>query len=84
MRARVFEGAGRAGKQVHVSLLLSAVLRTLRQTDPTLTLGWLEDVTQLATDDEILRAGEIVPHERLHIGFDDDVGIDGAIFADHA
>jgi hypothetical protein len=36
--------------------LLSAVLRTLRQSDPTLTLGWLEDVTQLATDDEILHA----------------------------
>ena len=36
--------------------LLSAVLRTLRQTDPSLTLGWIQDVTQLATDDEILRA----------------------------
>jgi len=36
--------------------LHSAVLRTLRQFDPGLTLGWLQDVTQLATDDEILRA----------------------------
>ena len=36
--------------------LLSAVLRTLRQHDDSLTLGWLQDVTQLATDDEILRA----------------------------
>ena len=36
--------------------LHSAVLRTLRQFDRTLTLNWLEDVTQLATDDEILRA----------------------------
>jgi len=36
--------------------LHSAVLRTLRQFEPALTLGWLEDVTQLATDDEILRA----------------------------
>jgi len=36
--------------------LLSAVLRTLRQIDPSLTLGWIQDVTQLATDDEILRA----------------------------
>ncbi|MDB4915040.1 MAG: hypothetical protein JWM95_2684 [Gemmatimonadetes bacterium] len=36
--------------------LLSAVLRTLRQADPSLTIGWLEDVTALASDDEILRA----------------------------
>ncbi len=36
--------------------LHSAVLRTLRQFDPGITLGWLQDVTQLATDDEILRA----------------------------
>ena len=32
------------------------MLRTLRQLDPSLTLGWIQDVTQLATDDEILRA----------------------------
>lgn len=36
--------------------LLSSVLRQLRALDSTLTLGWIEDVTQLATDDEILRA----------------------------
>ena len=36
--------------------LHSAVLRTLRSMDASLTLGWLQDVTQLATDDEVLRA----------------------------
>ncbi|MES2179038.1 MAG: ATP-binding protein [Gemmatimonadota bacterium] len=42
--------------QAQVPTLHAAVLRTLRQIDPSLTLGWLQDVTQLATDDEILRA----------------------------
>jgi DNA helicase HerA-like ATPase len=44
--------------------LHSAVLRTLRTFDPALTLGWLEDVTQLATDDEILRARNDVVRTR--------------------
>ena len=44
--------------------LTAAVLRTLRQADPTLTLNWLEDVVRLATDDEILRARNLVVRER--------------------
>jgi hypothetical protein len=44
--------------------LNAAVLRTLRQMDPTLTLAWLEDVVQLATDDEILRARNAIVRER--------------------
>jgi hypothetical protein len=44
--------------------LHAAVLRTLRVLDPSLTLGWLEDVTQLATDDEILRARNDVVRTR--------------------
>ena len=44
--------------------LHAAVLRTLRTVDRTLTLGWLEDVTKLATDDEILRARNAIVRER--------------------
>ena len=44
--------------------LHTAVLRTLRVLDPSLTLGWLQDVTQLATDDEILRARNDVVRTR--------------------
>jgi hypothetical protein len=44
--------------------LHAAVLRTLRGLDPSLTLGWLQDVTQLATDDEILRARNDVVRTR--------------------
>ncbi len=41
-----------------------AVLRTLRALDASLTLGWLQDVTRLATDDEIIRARNSVVRER--------------------
>ena len=44
--------------------LHAAVLRTLRTLDPSLTLGWLQDVTQLASDDEILRARNDVVRTR--------------------
>ena len=44
--------------------LHAAVLRTLRTVDRTLTLGWLEDITKLATDDEILRARNAIVRER--------------------
>ena len=44
--------------------LHSAVLRTLRTMDPSLSLAWLQDVTQLATDDEILRARNDVVRTR--------------------
>jgi hypothetical protein len=44
--------------------LHAAVLRTLRTFDPSLTLGWLQDVTQLASDEEILRARNDVVRSR--------------------
>jgi hypothetical protein len=44
--------------------LETAVLRTLRTFDPSLTLTWLQDVVQLASDDEILRARNAVVRER--------------------
>jgi hypothetical protein len=44
--------------------LHAAVLRTLRTMDPSLTLGWLEDATKLASDDEILRARNDVVRTR--------------------
>jgi hypothetical protein len=44
--------------------LETAVLRTLRTLDPTLTLGWLQDTVQLASDDEIVRARNAVIRER--------------------
>ena len=53
MRGR--DGVSRYPAAQSVSLH-AAVLRALRVLDPSLTLGWLQDVTQLATDDEILRA----------------------------
>ncbi|MEP6622641.1 MAG: ATP-binding protein, partial [bacterium] len=50
--------------QAEAPKLLAAVLRTLRVLEPGLTLGWLEDVTKLATDDEILRARNAMVRER--------------------
>ena len=42
----------------------AAVLRTLRTQDPSLTLGWLQDVTKLATDEEVIRARNAIVRER--------------------
>jgi uncharacterized protein len=42
----------------------TAVLRTLRALDPSLTLSWLQDTVQLATEDEILRARNAMLRER--------------------
>jgi DNA helicase HerA-like ATPase len=61
MRGR--DGVSRYPTAQSVSLH-AAVLRTLRVLDPSLTLGWLQDVTQLATDDEILRARNDVVRTR--------------------
>ena len=44
--------------------LESAVLRTLRTMDPSLTLSWLQDTVQLASEDEILRARNAMVRER--------------------
>jgi hypothetical protein len=61
MRGR--DGVSRYPAAQSVSLH-AAVLRALRVLDPSLTLGWLQDVTQLATDDEILRARNDVVRTR--------------------
>src|SRR5688500_3963071 len=42
--------------QAQAPTLHAAVLRALRELDPGITLGWVQDVTALATDDEIIRA----------------------------
>ncbi len=44
--------------------LESAVLRTLRTMDPSLSLSWLQDTVQLASEDEILRARNAMVRER--------------------
>jgi hypothetical protein len=44
--------------------LETAVLRALRALDPSLTLSWLQDTVQLASDDEILRARNAIVRER--------------------
>src|SRR6476659_7591633 len=44
--------------------LETAVLRTLRVLDPSLTLGWLEDVTQLHDDEKVIRARNATILER--------------------
>jgi uncharacterized protein len=44
--------------------LETAVLRALRTLDPSLTLSWLQDTVQLASDDEILRARNAIVRER--------------------
>ena len=49
------EGAERYPQASEVSLD-AAVLRTLRELDPAITLAWVQDVTTLYTEDEIIRA----------------------------
>ena len=61
MRGR--DGVSRYPQALTPSLHV-AVLRTLRSFEPSLTLNWLQDVTALATDDEILRARNEVVRTR--------------------
>ena len=49
------EGAERYPQASEVSLD-AAVLRTLRELDPAITLAWVQDITALYTEDEIIRA----------------------------
>jgi hypothetical protein len=49
------EGAERYPQSSEVSLE-SAVLRSLRQLDPSITLPWIQDITALYTEPEVLRA----------------------------
>jgi len=56
---------GRDGvSQYPAASLETAVLRALRTLDPSLTLAWLQDTVQLASDDEILRARNAIVRER--------------------
>jgi hypothetical protein len=49
------EGAERYPQANEVSLD-SAVLRALRPLDPTITIGWVQEITALYTEPEIIRA----------------------------
>ena len=49
------DGAERFPQAAEVTLD-HAVVRALRRLDPSVTLGWVQDVTKFADDDEILRA----------------------------
>ena len=49
------DGAERFPQAAEVTLD-HAVVRSLRRLDPSVTLGWVQDVTKFADDDEILRA----------------------------
>jgi hypothetical protein len=49
------EGSERYPQSTEISID-AAVLRTLRPLDPTVTLPWVQEITALYTDDEIIRA----------------------------
>ena len=49
------EGSERYPQSTEISID-TAVLRTLRPLDPTITLPWVQEITALYTDDEIIRA----------------------------
>jgi DNA helicase HerA-like ATPase len=61
MRGR--DGAERYPQAVDVDLE-SAVLRSLRTLDPSLTLGWVRDAIGIRDDDEVIRARNAVLRER--------------------
>src|SRR5512143_961021 len=61
MRGR--DGAERYPQAVDVDLE-SAVLRSLRTLDPSLTLGWLREVMGIRDDEEVIRARNAVLRER--------------------
>jgi DNA helicase HerA-like ATPase len=61
MRGR--DGAERYPQAVEVSFE-SAVLRTLRTLDPSLTLGWLQDAMGIRDEEEIVRARNATMRER--------------------
>jgi hypothetical protein len=41
-----------------------AVVRSLRQLDPGVTLGWVKDTIAIATEDEVIRARNATLHAR--------------------
>jgi DNA helicase HerA-like ATPase len=57
------DGAERYPQAAEVSLE-HAIVRSLRQLDPAITLGWVKDVIAIATEEEVIRARNITLHAR--------------------
>src|SRR6187551_1968591 len=57
------EGAERFPQAAEVTLE-HAVVRSLRQLDPGITLGWVQDVIAIATEEEVIRARNATLHTR--------------------
>src|SRR5687768_1812425 len=57
------DGADRYPQAVEVSLE-HAVVRSLRQLDPSVTLGWVKDTIAIATEEEVIRARNATLHAR--------------------
>jgi uncharacterized protein len=57
------DGADRYPQAVEVSLD-HAVVRSLRQLDPSITLGWVKETIAMASDDEVIRARNATLHTR--------------------
>ena len=57
------DGAERYPQAAEVSLE-HAIVRSLRQLDPAITLGWVKDVIAIATEEEVVRARNATLHAR--------------------
>ena len=57
------DGAERYPQAAEVSLE-HAIVRSLRQLDPGITLGWVKDVIAIATEEEVIRARNVTLHAR--------------------
>ena len=57
------DGADRYPQAVEVSLE-HAIVRSLRQLDAGITLGWVKDVIAIATEEEVVRARNATLHAR--------------------
>jgi len=57
------DGAERYPQAAEVSLE-HAIVRSLRQLDPAITLGWVKDVIAIATEEEVIRARNATLHAR--------------------
>ena len=57
------DGAERYPQAVDVPLE-NAVVRSLRTLDPAITLGWVKDLTAIATEEEVIRARNATLHAR--------------------
>jgi len=57
------DGAERFPQAAEVTLE-NAIVRSLRQLDPGITLGWVKDVIAIATEEEVIRARNATLHTR--------------------